>query len=311
MWICQKCNTQNTANFCMNCGTQANAQEASDLPPTVIGMMPPIMPTNQPNQFQNQPNFQPQQPQFAPQFQPQVPQPQQQQYQQEQFSSPASQPQVLPPRKSNVKKFVVLGGIIGLLVFAVGGFALWRNVIQPYHLEQWRLKKETDNQNRANSTTAMSLVPVQFDYYGAAGDVYRRKETLDKLQMLQASQNLPPELKQKISEINDAAAASYISDKNSNQKVLLQIFKFNTPERAKAVCQEIVDEVEKKRDSFKSVSSLRGSIRPGYCFTVVEGKNNENFYATSNYGFLYVSSGNAKAPVSAANEKISDQIAPY
>lgn len=58
MWICQKCNTQNTSKFCMDCGTSVNEQTADELPPTVIGFQPL-------NQFQaqNQPNF-------APQFQP-------------------------------------------------------------------------------------------------------------------------------------------------------------------------------------------------------------------------------------------------
>ena len=70
MWICQKCNTQNTANFCMNCGAEANAQTAPDLPPTVVGFQLPTVAANQiqpPNQFQaqNQPNFMPQTP-FQP-----------------------------------------------------------------------------------------------------------------------------------------------------------------------------------------------------------------------------------------------------
>jgi hypothetical protein len=262
-------------------------------------MSPPISPNQQP--------FAPSQ--SPPQFQPQVPLPQQQ-YQQ-QFSLPSSQPQVAPPRKSNAKKFVIIGGIIGLLMVAVGGFALWRNVIEPQLLERRRLKTETDNQNRADSMTAMSLVPPQFDYYGAAGDVYRRRETLDRLKLLQTVQNLPSELRQKTGEISDAAAAAYTSDKNSNQKVILRIFKFNTPEQAKVACQQMVDEVEKNRDKFKSVSSLRGSISPTFCYTMVEGKNDENLYVTSSYGFLYLTSGNEKAPVTSANEKVSSQLNQY
>ena len=66
MWICQKCNTQNTSKFCMDCGAGANAQNEPDLPPTVVGFQPSFAP----NQFQaqNQPQPSPQnQPNFAPQ----------------------------------------------------------------------------------------------------------------------------------------------------------------------------------------------------------------------------------------------------
>jgi hypothetical protein len=275
--------------FCQNCG--ANLTTTAELAPTVFAMSPPIAP--------NQQNFAPIQ---SP---PQVWQPPEQQYQQ-QFP-----PQVSSSRKSNAKKFVIIGGIIGLLMLLGSGFALWRNVIEPRLLEARRLKTETDNQNRADSMTAMSLMPAQFDYSGAAGDVYRRKETLDKLRLLQATQNLPTELKQKISEVNDAAAAVYISDKKSNQKVLLQIFKFNTPEQAVAVCRQMVDEIEKNRDRFKTVHTFRASIRPSYCNGRVEGKNNENLSFESLYGFLYVSSGNEKDPVSGAKEEVSKQLDPY
>ncbi|HMS42071.1 MAG TPA: hypothetical protein PKE69_17700 [Pyrinomonadaceae bacterium] len=49
-WICPKCNTQNTQNFCLNCGASANEQAASDLPPTVFGMHAPLIaPPNQPS----------------------------------------------------------------------------------------------------------------------------------------------------------------------------------------------------------------------------------------------------------------------
>lgn len=52
MWICQKCNTQNTAKFCGKCGAMANAQSAPNFPPTGFGATPPNV---QPPQS----NFQP------------------------------------------------------------------------------------------------------------------------------------------------------------------------------------------------------------------------------------------------------------
>lgn len=318
---CPQCGHLNQAEmkFCGNCGAKSTG--ADDLPPTVFSFNPNMSSGQVPsaNQVQNvqtpaaaptNQNFEQVTPQFQqalPQFQRQAPQ----QYQPQQFPLPSSQPHVSPPQKSKLKKFIIIGGIIGLLLFMIGGFALWRIVIEPYRYEQRRLKAETDNQNRANSTAAMSLLPTQFDYNGASGDFYRRKETFDKLQVLQASQNLPPALKQKAVEINDAAAATYLSDKNSGRKVILQIFKFNTPERAKATCQEIIDEAEKNRSRFKDISSLRNSKSPTYCFVVVEKTNNETIYVTSQYGFLYVALGDEKNPVTAASEKITDQLQPY
>lgn len=241
------------------------------MPPTVVGFQPPTIAVNQnqPNEFQNQPNQ--------------------------------------TPPKSSIKKFVIIGGIFGLLIFAVSGFALWRNVIEPYRYEQWRLKTETDNQNRANTTTAASLLPAELGFYG---NFYKRKETFDKLQMMQAEQTMPNALKEKISQVDDAAATLFVSEKNEKQRVLLQIFKLKTPQQAKTVCLEMIDEVEKKRERIKDIRKFPNSIRENYCTLSVEGNNNEKIYVMSLYGFLYVASGSKEAPVGEAVEKASKPLDP-
>ena len=197
----------------MNCGASANAQMADDLPPTVIGMMPPIPLPNQPNQAQNQPNF-------GVQNQP------------NQFQN---QPSVLvAPKKSSLLKVLLIGGIVGLLVVVAVGFLLYVKVIDPYLYQQKVEKRERDNQLSANGYSANALLPESVT---SNSQTFKRGQVIDKFQLFQLTKDLPPEMKSEIKDINDAAAADYTNA--ANQKLALQIFKYNSPEKAKNACANI------------------------------------------------------------------------
>ena len=174
-WICQKCNTQNTANFCMNCGASANAESASDLPPTVIGMLPPIPLPNQPHQAQNQPNFgaqnQPNQFQNQPNFEAQN---------QPNFAPTQSPPVFAVPKKSSLPKVLLIGGIVGLLVVGAVGFLLYVKVIDPYLYKQKVEKRERDNQSKANGYSANALLPESVT---SKSQTFKRGQVIDKFQL--------------------------------------------------------------------------------------------------------------------------------
>lgn len=283
-WICPKCNTANTDRFCLNCGEDSipETQSAPDLPPTVFGV-PPIVP----NQFQSQPQFQPNQSAQVP--------PQQQQF----------EPQ-MSPQKLSGKKFALIGGVIGLLVIVGIGFALWAYVINPYMKEQARLKKQSDDQTRANSTTAMSLLPSEFNTIKNDGK-FQKEKTMDSLQLLQASQNLPKELKEAVKDIKDAAAAEY-GTAGSSEKVALQIFKYGTPDQALDACRKISGELEKNKSAFEKVTPFVPwvGIPPSRCQTTAKGKNNQYISVNSYYGFLYIASGREDPAMGASMRVTSD-----
>lgn len=260
-WICPKCNAQNTANFCMNCGAPANEQSAPDLPPTVVGFQPPIVP--------NQQNFAPNQPaQTPPHFQQQ----------------PNFQP---PPQSSSGKKIALIGGIIGLVVVIAGGIALWFAVISPYFKEQARLKKEYENGLLAKLTPAKDLLPEEFT--NSVQMTFRKGKIIDKMQLLQASQNLPPELKSEVNNINDAAGAEYVSTTDSNRKVVLQILKYNSPEQAVAVCDKIGRELEKSKASLQEVVYNPATLnRETNCHTSGADKKGGYTGVSTLYGFMMI-----------------------
>ncbi|CAN5416394.1 hypothetical protein BH10ACI1_BH10ACI1_31830 [soil metagenome] len=271
MWICQKCNTQNTMEFCMNCGAEANAQVAPDLPPTVIGMMPPTVAANQiqpPNQFQaqNQPNFMPQMP-----FQP-------------------PPPLTAAPKKSKNGIYLIIGGIVGVVVIGALGLLLYVAVIVPY--QEGQVNKQTDkreyeNQLRADLKAADHIMPESVT---SESQTFNRGQVIDKYQLLQASKDLPPELKSEIGNIKDAAAAQYAN--TSGQKMTLQVFKYNLPMQAKTTCEKIGQELINKKDSFVNHLKIdRKESRPTYCSVSAEGKNGEYVSVTSLYGFLYITTG--------------------
>ncbi len=273
---CPKCNEANPPNmrFCGKCG--ADMTTADELPPTVFGMSPPIVPP---------PNFQPQQPaQTPPNFQP----PQQNFQQQPNFQQPPPF-QTTTPRSSSGKKIALSGGIIGLIVVIAGGFILWTRVIGPYFDKKAHLEKERTNQTRADSTTAMSLLPEDGSIYTSG---FQKGKTLDKMQLLQASQNLPPELKSELNNINDATAAEYVRKEDSSQKFLLQILKYNSPAQAAAVCDKVGEALRKNEASLKFVLyHFSGLSSPDECKVEAEDKNKGATKILSRYGFLIIASG--------------------
>ncbi len=273
---------------CRNCGLPSNYvnQSATDLPATVFGVPPPA-----PNQFQaqNQQNY-------VQNQSGQLPPNQQQLYQQQSYQPPMPPPQtsysqpVAP--KSQLKKILVIGGLFGFVVVVISGVVLWFAVINPYLKNQTRLKKEKDNQSRANMKTAISLLPSESIIYPGGPNSFKRNKTFDKLQLFQASQNLSPELKQQIKDINDAAAAEYVNEINSSQKFVVQIYKFNSPEQAYNNCVKITQELKKNEALIKSArNNTSDSDKPSACFYGVEFKNNEYTDVRSLYGFLWISSG--------------------
>ncbi len=300
-WNCQRCNFTNPAadRFCKNCGTPATntVQSAQDLPPTVIGMSPPFVP--------NQQNFAPNQPAQTPppQFPPQMPQPQ---YQPQQYQP---QPQ-FAPNKSNGKKFALIGGIGGLIVISAIGIVLWVTVINPYLTEQARLKKESENQTRANSTTAISLLPEEYNTNaGGISQTFRKNKTIDRMQLLQASQNLPPEMQSELKDINDAAAAEYVSTKDGSQKVLLQIFKYNTPAQAVSNCDKVGRELQKNQALLKEVIYVPANAYvPTNCYTYAEDKNKGFTGISTLYGFLLIYSGHKDNDPAAVRTSVFNKL---
>lgn len=296
-WICPKCNLMNAAaeQSCRNCGLPSNYvnQSETDLPATVIGFSPPA-----PNQFQaqNQQNY-------AQNQSAQLPPHQQQPYQQQMPPQQASYSQPSAPKKSHLKKILVIGGLFGFIVVVISGVVLWFAVINPYLEKQARLKKEWSNQFRANMMAANSLLPSESTIYQDANS-FKRNKTFDKLQLFQASQNLSPELKEQIKDINDAAAAEYVSTSNSNQKFVVQIFKYNSPEQARSTCVKITQELKKNEALFKSVYSYPNNLNdsPSSCHASAQGKNNESTDVKSLYGFLWISSGHKDFAPTASTE---------
>jgi hypothetical protein len=313
-WICPKCSSSNAEgqNFCGSCGTKREEMQQSEpeLQPTVLsGYVPQIPLTPNPPQppKQNQPHFQNQNQQQN--YQPQNQQPGQYQpnnYQAQQNSFPPNQqqtpsfqtPNFSPqfsastspaPKKSNLKLFVALGSVVAFIFVLIIGVVLWITVINPYLKEQAFIKKEKENQTRANATSPDSLLTADFS---SGGNTYRRTQTFNKMQMMQASQYLPPEIKQGSENVTDAAAAEYINSTNSNIKVVLQIFKFNTPENAAAKCRQIGQEMEKRKDPSTTVY-YRPSLekKPNECLASATGKNNQSIRVYSLYGFLLASTG--------------------
>ncbi len=256
----------------MDCGAAANAQAADDLPPTVVGFQPSFAP----NQFQAQ-----NQPQPPPQNQPN-------------FAPPAAAFPMNASAKS--KKGLIIGGIVGLLMMLVGAGVLAIAFVIPYFTEQSRLKS-------AVSTTATSLVPVEFITSEPKNPrTFQQSKTYDKMQLLQASQNLPPELKSEIKDITDAAAAEYTDVVDANRKVPLQIFKFSSPEIAFQKCQKISDALGDTQNQ----SNLE--VSPTYCRVMVNKGDNISVI-TSLYGFLIVSAGKRHDAVAAemwAFDKLRD-----
>lgn len=283
MWICQKCNTQNTANFCMNCGASANIRSASELPPTVLGFQtPPPVPNR--SEPENQPPFPPRQ----------------QQYQQQSAGfSPAA------PAKS--KAGLVIAGVVGLLIIVIGGgIALWFAVIGPYFTEQARLKKERDNQVRADSTTAVGLMPD--GYFVRAGyepEFLARGKIVDRTQLFQASQNLPPEIRSELKNINDAAAAQYAGQTDPSRKIILQILKYSTPRQAALDCEKIGREFEKNKASFEEVVFFpTNDYLPTNCHTSAVEKSKSYTGISTMYGFLIIYAGHKDNDPAAVKEMI-------
>lgn len=280
-WNCQKCNFFNNAanRFCLSCGEAVNfePQSASDLPPTVIGFQPPTVAVNQspnqPHQFQaqNQANFMPQVP-----FQ----------------QSPPSFADA--PKKSKKGIFLAIGGIVG--VFAIGaiGLLLYAAVFVPYQEDQDKKrtdKREYENQLRADLKAADHIMPESVT---SESQTFNRGQVIDKYQLLQASKDLPPELKSEVGNIKDAAAAQYAN--TSGQKMALQVFKYNSPMQAKTTCEKIGQELINKKDNFVNRPSINTKeSRPTYCSVSAEGKNGEYVGVTALYGFLYITTG-PKAP---------------
>lgn len=114
MWVCQRCNTQNMTNFCLNCGAAAvTAQEASHLPPPpgIRGMAP---------QFQTQKQEQfppPQSAQMSPQssFQPPP-----------QYAQP-QMPPVLQQKQDGMHNLLVVGFVVFIFVFGIASI-IWIGV---------------------------------------------------------------------------------------------------------------------------------------------------------------------------------------
>ena len=198
------------------------------------------------------------------------------------------------PQKSGRKGFALIGGIFGV-IFVLGGIcALLIVFVTPYLEEQSRLKKERENQTRANSTAAISLLPEEYvtTVTGGNSQTFRRNRTLDRLQLLEASQKLPPKLREAVKDVNDAATAEYVSTTDGSRKVLLQIFKFGSPAQAVALCDEIGRELKSKQASFKEVNYYPANAAyPTDCGVSAEDGNKGLTGVSTMYGFFIIYSG--------------------
>lgn len=328
-WTCPKCSSSNAEGqkFCGSCGTKREeAQQAEpELQPTMLSGYAPQIPlsanppqqapanqppsqnqnrqqNNQPPQNQHQPsNYQAQQNSFPPHQQQQQPPPS---FQTPNFSPQFSASPTPAPKKSNLKLFLGLGGAVGLIFLLIIGIILWITLISPYLEEQAFIKKEKENQTRANATSPDSLLPSSLTGYN-------RTQTFNRMQILQASQQyLPAELKQGSENVTDAAAAEYVNSANSNLKVVSQIFKFNSPENAVAKCQQIVQEMEKRKDASTKIDYyVRPTSKyPSHCAATATGKNNQAISVHSLYGFLIVATGGNATDVLKASNASSSQI---
>lgn len=266
-WICQKCNTQNTSKFCMNCGAAANEQTASDLPPTVFGFQPSFTPNqfqpkNQPQQ-QSQPNFMPQ-----PSFQP----------------SPSLAD---APKKSKLLKFLLIGGIVGLIVIGSGSFLLYSKVVEPYLYEREIADKEREKESRAKSKTVIELLPETITHNS---QTVNRGRTIHKSLLLESIEKKMPPLASDSNNIDDAIAGGYFTA--DNREAGMQIFKFNSTEQAKNACKRISQEMTKNKNNFvREPFIVIVDNFEGTCGASGDSKTGQSVSVASSYRFLYVTSG--------------------
>jgi len=275
MWICQRCNHQNEDNFCLNCGEPAKTGQTSDLPPTVFGA-PLIQPTIQSNQFHNQPTHSNQfqsQPNFA------LPNSEE---------SPVRETVSDAPRKKISAKVFVLIGLAILLPICAAGFLLYIKVIEPYQSNKEWQRQEELNLARARMVAAKELLP---ESVSRLSQTFKREQTFDRTQLLQQlSKDMHPAVKAELNNINDVVAAIYGNE--TNVKLVLQVYKYNSYEQAESTCEKIAQEMIRNKDNFARAPFLVvDPSRRGDCDVSGDLKNSDYIGVHSLYGFLYIDTG--------------------